>query len=179
MATKYKRTRLWIDPGFQSRLLLRLGLYLLLYTAVGLHIGFAFDLVLNYNTRPFGKGFVGAYLEFIALQKPLLCALVIITPVVLYDMVQFSHRVAGPLYRCRKVMQEMASGKRVPEFKPRRHDLMQELFQAFNALIKEWNAKAGDTSGSLQEENATREEAKLMNSAPGSTAVPKPQRLAV
>src|SRR5262245_24101662 len=112
MATKYKRTRLWIDMGFQSRLLLRLGLYLLLYTAVALHIGFVFDLVLNFSTKPHSKGFVGTYLEFIALQKPLLYALVIITPVVLYDMLQFSHRVAGPLYRCRKVMQEMASGKR-------------------------------------------------------------------
>ena len=56
---------------------------------------------------------------------------------------------------------------------------MQELFQAFNALIKEWNAKAGGTNGSLREENATTEEAKLMNSAPGSTAVPEPQRLTV
>jgi hypothetical protein len=49
-------------------------------------------------------------------------------------------------------MQEMAEGKPVPEFTPRRHDLMPELFEAFNCLIREWNARAGsERNGCLGE----------------------------
>jgi hypothetical protein len=40
-------------------------------------------------------------------------------------------------------MLEMASGKTVAPFEPRKRDFMGELFQAFNALITAWNARVG------------------------------------
>src|SRR5947207_11874011 len=67
--------------------------------------------------------------------------MVMILPAFLYDLLKFSHRVAGPLLRCRHLMNEMAAGKTVPEFKPRKYDLMKNFFDAFNALIKKWNAQ--------------------------------------
>jgi hypothetical protein len=96
------------------------------------------SLVLN----DVGQGVGNLYLDFLGRQKPLLITLVLVTPILLYDLLKFSHRIAGPLYRCRHVMEEMANGKSVPAFQPRKHDLMRELFQAFNALIAEWNARA-------------------------------------
>jgi hypothetical protein len=56
-------------------------------------------------------------------------------------------------------MEEMASGKPVPEFVPRKHDLMRELFQAFNALIKEWNNRLnahanGQSNGARRQEGS-------------------------
>jgi hypothetical protein len=38
-------------------------------------------------------------------------------------------------------MQKMAEGKPVPQFKARKHDHMQDFFQAFNTLIAQWNAR--------------------------------------
>jgi hypothetical protein len=66
---------------------------------------------------------------------------VAIAPVFLYDLVKFSHRVAGPLHRCQSTMQEMADGQVVAEFVRRKHDLLQEFFGAFNALIRTCNAR--------------------------------------
>ena len=48
-------------------------------------------------------------------------------------------------------MLEMASGKPVPEFKPRKQDLMPELFDAFNTLIKQCNARISETEQSRSE----------------------------
>jgi hypothetical protein len=39
-------------------------------------------------------------------------------------------------------MEEMAAGKVVAKFTPRRHDLLGEFFQSFNALIETCNARA-------------------------------------
>ena len=86
---------------------------------------------------------VRAYADIVR-ERSLLLTLILLTPVLMYDMLKFSHRIAGPLFRCRRVMLEMAEGKPVPEFKPRKRDLMRELFAAFNTLIVAWNARVGD-----------------------------------
>ena len=118
-------------------------LYLLTYIFIVLNKA----VVLQYlegialDGRP--KAIVDFYREFFFREKGILHALLVATPLCLYDLVRFSNRVAGPLYLCRKVMQEMAAGELVPEFTPRRHDLMPEFFEAFNGLIREWNARAG------------------------------------
>ena len=71
----------------------------------------------------------------------ILIGAIVLLPVILFDLLKFSNRVAGPLYRCRKIMTQMSRGESVPEFKPRKHDLMPELFLAFDELVKEWNAR--------------------------------------
>jgi hypothetical protein len=141
MGPKYKRKRLWVDPAFQSRLLVRLCLHLLLFAVAVVHITFIFELMGNLALNRVGRGFGALYLEFLSSQKPLLVTLVLFTPILLYDLLKFSNRIAGPLYRCRNVMQMMARGEPVPQFQPRKHDLMRDLFQAFNALITAWNAQ--------------------------------------
>jgi hypothetical protein len=40
-------------------------------------------------------------------------------------------------------MRDMAEGRVVPEFRPRKHDLLAGVFVDFNALIRIWNARIG------------------------------------
>ncbi len=168
MGTKYRRTRLWVDPAFQFRLLLRMGFYLLLYTVVVGHIAFVFQVMADFATNGARAGLGGLYMEFIGRQMPLVYALVLTMPIILHNLLKFSHRIAGPLYRCRKVLQEMARGKPVPEFTPRKHDLMRELFQAFNALIKEWNARlSAGVNGRLGDANTAEMMSEAMSPPPG------------
>src|SRR5262249_36110159 len=122
MAPKYKRTRLWVDPPFQFRLLARTLVYLLIYSAIVWHIGFFVELVGTIAATGLRDGIGALYVEYFFKERSLLIGLVLIAPVFLYDLLKFSHRVAGPLYRCRNVMQEMADGKPVAEFKPREND---------------------------------------------------------
>ena len=157
MAQRHKRTRLWIDPPFQARLLLRMGLYLLLYSVLVWHIGFFIELLQCVASGSPSKVTGELYFGFLWKQKSMLVAMFAIAPIFLYDLVKFSHRVAGPLYRCRTLMRDMASGKAVPAITPRKHDLMQELLEALNRLIVVWNARVAagnepETSASQRSE---------------------------
>jgi hypothetical protein len=146
MASRYKRGRLLVDPGFQLRLLARLGWYFFVWSVLLVHVSFAIDFIfirmtsiaLNHGAnKPLGE----VYLQFLQQLSPLLLTWVVIMPLLLRDLLRFSNRVAGPLYRCRKVMQEMAAGKVVREFEPRKRDLMKDFFADFNTLIREWNSR--------------------------------------
>jgi hypothetical protein len=145
MKPAFQRKRIWVDPPFQGRLLLRLAFYLIAYIVVSWHLGFLFEAARDLAAGQGVKTFAHLYVESLLRQVPQMYAFVLLAPALLYDLLKFSHRVAGPLFRCRKVMQEMATGAVVPEFKPRKHDLMGELFAAFNALIRMHNARAGST----------------------------------
>ncbi len=141
MRPKKNRTRLWVNPDFQFRLLTRITFYFVLWTFVVFHTNFIFLVIANVAANGPHQRLADHYLEFLSQQKALLVTLALVTPIILYDLLKFSHRIAGPLHRCQQVMQDMAAGKPVPEFKPRKRDLMGDLFQAFNGLIQEWNRR--------------------------------------
>src|SRR5262249_48664411 len=125
-----KRSRLWVDPGFQSRLLLRLVCYFVLFSFAVIHVGFVVQAMIEVGANGVRGGIDEFYVDYLGQQMPLLYSFLLIMPILLYDLLKFSHRLAGPLFRCRRVMQDMAEGKAVSEFRPRQFDLMPELFQA-------------------------------------------------
>jgi hypothetical protein len=152
MKQRFTRGRLWVDPPFQFRLLARLGCYFLLYIFVVIQVGFAFQVMADIAANGVRDGVAGLYLEYLSKQRVLLITLVVTAPIVIYSMLRFSHRVAGPLYRCRQVMEEMAEGNAVSQFVPRQGDLMRELLESFNGLIREWNDKVwADTNAEFRE----------------------------
>jgi hypothetical protein len=152
MIPKFKRRRLWVDRPFQVRLLVRMAFYFIAYIVVVLHVGFAFEVMGYLGTNGSPKGLDELYLEFITRQNTLLITLLLVAPIMLYDLLKFSHRIAGPLFRCRKLMQEMAEGKTVEEFTPRKRDLMREFLMAFNELIREWNSRIAGANGHAKPE---------------------------
>jgi hypothetical protein len=154
---RYFRKRLWIKPAFQGRLLLHIGSYFLLYLLIIGLMGFLLFLQETFIAKQ-GKASAGLYIAYIASLRPLLFASVLLLPYFIYDLIKFSNRVAGPLHRCQRMMREMAEGKVVPEFQPRKHDLMPEFFADFNVLIRACNsritAEANDSSPAEQPEEA-------------------------
>jgi hypothetical protein len=142
MAVKFKRRRLWVDPAFQFRLLVRMSLYFLLFLVTLWHVGFVLAVRDSVAANGLTRGLGDLYLDYLWQERSLLWAALFITPVILYDQLKFSHRIAGPLYRVRRVMRDMAAGLPVTEFTPREKDLMRELFHDFNTLVKAWNARA-------------------------------------
>src|SRR5436190_5653038 len=98
MKSSFKRTRLWVDPPFQARLLARMGLYVLLFLIVVLHVGFFLDAIRDLAANGPVKNFGALYAEYIRNQVPLLVALLLMMPPVLFNLLRFSHRIAGPLF---------------------------------------------------------------------------------
>jgi hypothetical protein len=147
MSWYFKRSRLVVDPPVQFRLLGRLAAYLVVYTITLLHVGFAIEVFEKVVMADDGPLVADLYLDYLGREKSLLIGIGLILPVLLYDLLKFSHRIVGPLYRCRRWMLDMAAGKPVREFVPRKHDLMTELFAAFNVLIKTCNARVATAPG--------------------------------
>jgi hypothetical protein len=132
-----------------------MGVYLLVYAFLVAHIGFLWELTRLVFAGGAHKPTLSLYTDYLWRQQHLLFGFFLIAPAFIWDMIKFSHRVAGPAYRCRNIMNEMANGKTVPEFQPREHDLMPELFDAFNAMIKEWNKRINaEASGQAEPANA-------------------------
>ncbi len=156
MATEYKRKKMWVDGAFQARLLLRLGVYLLLYAAIALHVGFLMQLISQTVRSGVHQSALELYQDFMSQQRYLIYALIVLAPYMAWDMVKFSNRIAGPLLRCRRVMLEMAEGKPVSEFVPRRRDLMREFWPAFNALIRAWNVRRATSEPAGDKRSAQR-----------------------
>jgi hypothetical protein len=180
MAEKIRRGRLWVNTPFQGRLLLRLLCYFLLYFFIVFHLSFFYQVMRGLVINGTGQATGYSYGEYLWIQVPFLVCFVAVAPVFLYDLVKFSHRVAGPLHRCRNVMQEMADGKPVPEFKPRKDDLMPEFFQTFNALIKRCNAQvSGGESGSLGGQQAAKPGVDVVRPSAVSGALADAQQSAV
>lgn len=152
MKPKYKRRRLLVHPEFQIGLVVRMGAYVLIATLAVLHTTFALEMVnyvLGIRANGVRMGIDNLYLEFLSRQKPFLVTLILVMPILLYDLFKFSNRIAGPLHRCRRLMQDMIDGKPVAEFKPRERDLMKDYFATFDALIKKWNSQVAAGDGNL------------------------------
>src|SRR5437867_1320558 len=107
MAQSFKRKRLWVDPPFQFRLLLRMVVYILVFLFVLWHLGYFFELIRSAVANGPHPTAVELYIAYFWKQQPLLYASVLLLPAFLYNLLKFSHRVAGPLYRCRNIMTQM------------------------------------------------------------------------
>lgn len=158
MSQDFKRSRLLVDPEFQTRLLQRMALYLVFFVVMGFHLCFFVEILVNVGREGPRADMGQLYGEFLQRQIPFLFSLVFLAPLFLYDMLKFSNRVAGPLFRCRKVMDDMTAGKHVDEFRPRKHDLMREFFQSFNSLIQAWNGKVEAAGAEHHAEEAKERE---------------------
>jgi hypothetical protein len=152
----YKRTRLWVNAGFQFQFMVRVALYLIVSILLVLHAAFGIELLWVRIVGVQREPFLEAYLGFLSTHRFILIGYSLFVPWVLFDILKFSHRIAGPLLRCRNMMLDMAAGKHVPEFQPRTNDLMPEFFEAFNQLIRKCNANL-DAKGVESSEPLHRE----------------------
>jgi hypothetical protein len=122
-----KRKKIWID-SFQTYLSLRLSLYFVAYM-----ITVWAWVVIDRTTASLLEAHLG--------QPPISWSLLSGGVVVLagllfiYDLVRFSHRVAGPLYRFRKHLKAIVDGEELTLMKLRKDDFLQELKDEFNEVL--------------------------------------------
>ncbi len=169
MKTTVKRTRHWIDPPLQLQLLARLGFYLVAYSLALIHVAFLYDVISNLPAA-LNQGVVVYYSEFFARQLPLLAALILVLPIFLYDMIKFSHRFAGPLYRFRKTLEAMAADRPVASVKIRKHDFLRNWVVPLNTVIQKWNNFQDPPIADVVEENTAVDECREENEAAPAAA---------
>jgi hypothetical protein len=127
---KYVRKRLFVDPRLQGALAVRVaGYWLTCLLAVVLML-----VCWRVVTDP-AQVFEGQFDEFWAFW-PALAASLILLPIVVYDVVQLSNRFAGPMFRLRRAMHDLARGQPVRPVHFRRGDFWQEFAEDFNTVAQ-------------------------------------------
>ena len=109
MGKALHRGRLLVDWGFQLRLMARAAVYIFLCTFVSLNIGFFFEYLWVRSTG--ANPDPNFYLEYMSQHRFILIGSIVLLPAILFDLLKFSNRVAGPLHRCRSVMTQMSRGE--------------------------------------------------------------------
>ena len=124
-----ERKKVWIH-AFQTRVLLRIGVYWLCYLIALWNFLFVWRLLAE------GPGNVlEQYGRFLRDYYPPLVLFVLLLPVAAWDAVKLSHRVVGPLVRVRHALRDLADGQPVRHLRFREGDYLGELRDDFNAML--------------------------------------------
>jgi methyl-accepting chemotaxis protein len=125
-----ERKKVWIHT-YQTRILLRVGCYWLIYLVALWNLLFVWRMLAE------GPGdLLAQYSRFVQDYYPPLVLFIVLLPVAAWDAMKFAHRVVGPLVRVRQTLQEMAAGKSVRPVRFRDGDSLGELRDDFNAMLE-------------------------------------------
>ena len=81
------------------------------------------------------------YGKFMVEYLPITVTALLLLPVVIYEMVRQTHRIAGPLVRFSNAMQEMQDGKVIQPVKLREGDMLTDFESLFNEFVEFHQAK--------------------------------------
>ncbi|HTM54099.1 MAG TPA: hypothetical protein VL175_08725 [Pirellulales bacterium] len=126
------RKRLLIDHKLQRAILIRSAIYWIACLVVASLILVAWDAFEDPG-RP-----VVDYFRLDRLwanHQMVLVGAVLMLPFVLFDVLQITNRVAGPIYRLRASIRALAAGEHVQPIQFRGSDFWHEVGQEFNQLI--------------------------------------------
>jgi methyl-accepting chemotaxis protein len=127
---KEERIKVWIH-GFQTRMLIRIGIYWLIYLASLWNLLFVWRLVVE------GPGnLLEQYGRFLQDYYPPLVLFIVLLPVAAWDAVKVAHRMVGPLVRIRQGLQDVAAGHPIRPLHFREGDYLNELKDDFNAMLE-------------------------------------------
>ena len=145
----YKRRQLIVDPDFQYRFIGRISILALLIILMALF--FLAAVYYSYGDIQVGviqpspfESFESAKIErethtILDLIWPLLGVCILITlAIVFFFALVTSHRMAGPIFRLRKVLEEMAGGNLSGQVRLREKDSFKNLAEEVNNLGKSW-----------------------------------------
>jgi hypothetical protein len=147
----FQRKKIWIDR-FQTNLSVRLALYFLLYMITVLTWVAIDRMTANLIEVHFGQASV---------LWSVMSASIVVTVGLLfiYDMMRFSHRFVGPLFRFRKCLKAIVDGDDMTLMQLRKDDFLQELKDEFNEVLKvlEQRGAAKLITSELKEDHKEKE----------------------
>ena len=136
---KKLRKKLFVSMPIQGRILAQLVAYWAVYHVVlwhGLFLYRYFQFKADLLTNEFQVPFHEFYSQFVLQHYPVAICAVLLFPIVFWDTLKISHRVAGPLVRFRNEFRRLARGERVQPVELRNGDLLTEFSIAFNEFVE-------------------------------------------
>ena len=150
-----RRSKKFIDRKVQGQLVLGVAVHWLLFFVMILCAVPMWQIIrVSGFTKPFPAVFAETWRQMI----PILVFLAAILPIFIWEMIKFSNRFTGPIYRLHKTIRSIRAGE---EFEPihfRKDDFWHELADDFNAMMEQVGEKESasgshkDTTEQPQEE---------------------------
>ncbi|MEX0938361.1 MAG: hypothetical protein WDZ59_10925 [Pirellulales bacterium] len=127
--TAQNRRRFLVDRQVQGAVIGRAAMYWIFF-ALSI-AGWVVCWQMIYNSLEItSTGFRGLWMQF----GPALAASLLLLPVVLIDAVRMSNRFAGPMFRLRQAMNQLANGEVVEPLKVRDDDYWSDIVESFNRI---------------------------------------------
>ena len=127
-----QRIRKFVDGKLQGALLLRVLLYSFCCLTVVTVMILTWRIAFSGPARVFYKHFDDLWFQY----GPVMIALLLLLPLIMIDVVRFSHRFVGPMLRMRRAMKDLAEGRTVEPIRFRKNDFWHEAADHFNLLIR-------------------------------------------
>lgn len=125
-----ERKKTFVDPKVQGALVRRLVVHWFSFLLVASLVAFCLQILSN----PF-RSLAEHTQQLWWTHGPFLVVMVFLLPVFVLDTIKMSHRFAGPIYRLRQVILEIAQGDPPPRLKFRDFDFWQGLADDFNRMV--------------------------------------------
>jgi hypothetical protein len=135
---KDKRRRFWIDR-FQTLLSVRIACYFLIYQFAVWSLFAIGNSLSKCVGQQLGQS-IGAFVFLIASLLVLLLGLLFI-----YDALRLTHRIVGPVYRFRKMIQAVKAGGEIEPMGLRKGDFLHDLKDEFNEMLQVLEARGALT----------------------------------
>ena len=130
MAAKHRlRKRFFVDYRVQGALIVRIVLYWLICLLTMMFLLLGWDMIKDPN-RPLNAHLAGLW----AVYGSTAVASLVLLPAVIFDILRLSNRFAGPLFRLRRSMHDLAQGRPVAAVRFRQGDFWQEFADDFDTV---------------------------------------------
>ncbi|HAH31671.1 MAG TPA: hypothetical protein DCL44_05090 [Elusimicrobia bacterium] len=123
-----KRTVLWIQPGFQKRMILFWMLQAVIVTSLTYFITIGWTV---FRTNPTLAGYINVFVRPALLISAVLGFIISCIAGLIY-----SHRIAGPVYHMKNTIDDVLEGKSPGIIVLRRHDELKDLAASLNKLLQ-------------------------------------------
>lgn len=166
MAAKdHRRKKEFVNKKIQGKLLVRLAVYWIVYHVMLWHAMFLYRFM-YYRGEVLAGGrslsFSQLYSQFVETHFSLIVCAVLVFPVILWDMLKLSHKVAGPLVRFQHALRQLGRGEYVERISLRKGDLLTDYQDAFNEFLDQTQQRekpataTGDDAASVCETEGER-----------------------
>jgi len=154
-----ERKKTFVDPQVQGALARRLCMHWVAFIAVAAAVAFCLQVLSN-PFRPISEHVQQLWWT----QGPFIMVMIFMMPVFVVDTIKISHRFAGPIYRLRQTVREMAESGEMKVLKFRDFDFWQGLADDFNRMTARLTGTEYDPSVAEadEEEVAEKEEGELV-----------------
>ncbi|MGI9469527.1 MAG: hypothetical protein ACR2OA_20565 [Rubripirellula sp.] len=126
------RRRILIDSGVQGTLVRRTALYAAA-TAIYLLVIFILSDTLSHPKEPVSESLLRCLDEAIFWAP----GLMLLAPLLAYDLIHISNRFVGPMFRLRRELRKLANGETVGPMFSRQGDFWADASESFNRLREE------------------------------------------